>query len=140
MLLFLYALSLLSNMFRQPLYALRISSLVQSCSLLNWKYSRFGCGCTPVTVNWFSLLFHHFLQYLRTFYIVWSLVRRRVTRELLSPGSKLCTPFLNISKHFKTVAVRLRLIVQFTYVQYCIHVHVHRVRKLTKMFIRDELG
>ena len=59
------------------------------------------------------VIFHHFLQYLRTLYIVWSLVRRQVT------GSKLCTMFLNISKHFKTVAVRLRLIFQFTYVQYC---------------------
>ena len=44
--------------------------------------------------------------------------------ELLgvSPGSKLCTTFLNISKHFKTVVVRLRLIFQFTYVQYCISI------------------
>ena len=34
---------------------------------------------------------------------------------------KLCTKFLNIAKHFKTVAVRLRLVFQFTctYVQYC---------------------
>ena len=27
--------------------------------------------------------------------------------------------FLKIAKHYKTVAVRLRLIFQFTYVQYC---------------------
>ena len=86
---------------------------LQSCALLNWKYIRFRCGCTPVTVNWFLSLFHHLLQYLRTLYIVWSLVRRRVT-------------FLNISKHFKTVAVRLRLIFQLTYVQYCnCHCHCH---------------
>ena len=55
---------------------------VQSCALLNWKYFRFRCGCTPVTVNWFLLLFHTFLQYLRKLYIVWSLVRRLVTRRL----------------------------------------------------------
>ena len=24
---------------------------VQSCALLNWKYFRFRCGCTPVPVN-----------------------------------------------------------------------------------------
>ena len=60
---------------------------------------------------------HHVLLYLRTLYIVWSLVRRRVTRR----GSKLCiVTFLKIAKHYKTVAVRLRLIFQFIYVQYCI--------------------
>ena len=32
---------------------------------------------------------------------------------------KLCATFLNISKDFKTVEVWLRLIFQFTYVQYC---------------------
>ena len=36
-----------------------------------------------------------------------------------SPGFKLCTTFLKIAKHYKTVAVRLRLIFQFTYLQYC---------------------
>ena len=39
----------------------------------------------------------------------------------VSPGSKLCTTFINIANHFKTVVVRLRLIFQFTYVQYCMH-------------------
>ena len=38
-----------------------------------------------------------FLQYLRTLYIA------------SHHGFKLCTSFLNISKHYKTVAVRLRL-------------------------------
>jgi len=48
--------------------------------------------------------------------------------ELLgvSPGSKLCSTFLNISKRFGAVAVRLRLFFQFTYVQYC--TSISRVR------------
>ena len=32
---------------------------------------------------------------------------------------KLCTTFLKKANHYKTVAVRLQLIFQFTYVQYC---------------------
>ena len=40
----------------------------------------------------------------------------------VSPGSKLCQTFLKIAKHYKMVAVRLRLILQFTYVQYCLFV------------------
>ena len=36
-----------------------------------------------------------------------------------SQGSKLCTTFLKIAKRYKTVGVGLRLIFQFTYVQYC---------------------
>ena len=35
-----------------------------------------------VPVNWFLSLFHLVLQYLRMLYIIWSLVRRRVTRRL----------------------------------------------------------
>ena len=58
---------------------------------------------------------HHVLLYLRTLYIVLSRV---------SPGSKLCTTFLKIAKHYKTVAVRLRLTFQFTYVQYCTKHHI----------------
>ena len=60
---------------------------------------------------------HHALLYLRTLYIVWSLVRRRVTRRLT--GLQTMHNVLKIAKHFETVAVRLRLIFQFTYVQYC---------------------
>ena len=82
-------------------------------------------------------LFHHFLQYLRTLYIVWSLVRRRVTRRL-TRLPKLCTTLLNISKHFKTVAVRLRLIFQFTYVLYCIvcidAIHKSHIKEITCFF------
>ena len=66
-----------------------------------------------------SAFSHHVLLYLRTLYmyIVWSLVRRRVTRRLT--GLQTMHNVLKIAKHFKTVAVRLRLIFQFTYVQYC---------------------
>ena len=51
-------------------------------------------------------LFHNGLHYLRTLYIVWSLVRRRVTRRI----TRLQT-MCNVSKYrkcSKTVAVRLR--------------------------------
>ena len=51
---------------------------------------------------------HHVLLYLRTFYIVWSLVRRRVTRRLT--GLQTMHNVAQIAKHLKTVAVRLRLI------------------------------
>ena len=72
---------------------------------------------------------HHVLLYLRTLYIVLSLVRRRV----VSPGSNLCTTFLKIPKHYKTVAVRLRFIFQLTYVQYCTcAITVLVIIKLTK--------
>ena len=37
----------------------------------------------------------------------------------VSPGSKLCTTFFKIANHYKTVAVWLRLLFQFTFVQYC---------------------
>ena len=40
---------------------------------------RFRCGCSKLNL---CLLFHHFLRYLRTLYIVWSLVKRRITRRL----------------------------------------------------------
>ena len=66
-------------------------------------------------------LFYHVLRYLRTLYIVLSLVRRRVS---------LCTTFLKIAKHFKTFAVRLRLIFQFTYVQYCTYLCTSNVNVL----------
>ena len=46
--------------------------------------------------------FYHVLPYFRTLYIVWSLVRRRVIIGV-SPGSKLCSTFLNIAKYLKMV-------------------------------------
>ena len=54
---------------------------VQYWSLLNWHKLRLRCGCVAVRVNWFLTLFHHVLRSSRTLYIVWSLVRRRVTRR-----------------------------------------------------------
>jgi len=44
-------------------------------------------------------LFHHVLRYLRTLYIVWSPVRRRVTRGLI--GLQNIHNVLKICKHFK---------------------------------------
>ena len=55
---------------------------IQYWSLLNWQNVRLHCGCVAVSVNWFFTLFHHCSLHLRTLYIVWSLVRRRVTRRL----------------------------------------------------------
>ena len=55
---------------------------IQSCALSNWIYFRFRCGSAPVPVNWNCIVSHHILRYLRTLYIVWSLVRRRDTRRL----------------------------------------------------------
>ena len=42
---------------------------------------RFRCSCSNLIVCLYFII-HHFLRYLRTLYIVWSLVRRRVTRRL----------------------------------------------------------
>ena len=72
-------------------------SFLQSFALLYWKYFRFRGSCTPVTVNWFLLLFHYSLQYLKTLYIVWSLVRRWVIRRL----ARLQTMH-NVLKYIKT--------------------------------------
>jgi len=49
-------------------------------SLLNWRKMRFHCGFVAVPVNWNFVVISSFFFYLRTLYIVWSLVRRRVTR------------------------------------------------------------
>ena len=54
---------------------------IQYWSLLTWRNLRFWCGCVAVPVNLFFSLFHHVLRYLRTLYIIWSLVRRRVTQN-----------------------------------------------------------
>ena len=56
--------------------------LIQYWSLLNWQNLRLRCGCVAVPVNWFFALIRHVLLNLRTLYIVWSLVRRRVARRL----------------------------------------------------------
>ena len=95
----------------QYYYIYRIYYLEQYWSLLNWQNLRLRCGCVAVPVNWFFDIFHHVLLNLRTLYIVWSLVRRRVTRRLI----RLQTMF-NVLKYRKNtlkrcvaVAVRLRL-------------------------------
>ena len=75
----------------------KLRAFLQSCALSNWIYFRFRCGTG-------KLKCHRFL-----------------TTFCVSPRSKLCTTLLKIAKHFQTVAVRLRLIFQFTYVQYCIY-------------------
>ena len=64
---------------------------------------RSGSGYLKITS-----LFHHVLRYLRTLYIVKSLVRRRVTRRLTR--FQTMHNVLKIAKHYKTVVVRLRLI------------------------------
>ena len=48
------------------------------------KLTKFAvrCGFIAVPVLEILSLFHHDLRYLRTLYIVWSLVRRRATRRL----------------------------------------------------------
>ena len=69
-------------MYFMALWFLFVSNNVQYWSLLNWHNLRLHCGCVAVPVNWFLTLFHYFLLNLRTLYIVWSLVRRRVTRRL----------------------------------------------------------
>ena len=48
-----------------------------ACALLNFIYIR--CGTGKLKCHRFS---HHVLLYLRMVYIVWSLLRRRVTRRL----------------------------------------------------------
>jgi len=55
---------------------------LQYWSLLNWHNLRLHCGGVEVPVNWFMTLFHNFSLTLRTLYIVWSLMRHRVTRRL----------------------------------------------------------
>ena len=51
---------------------------LQYCALLYWHSFRFRCGSVAVPANWLMSIFHHVLRYLKTLYIVWSLVRRRV--------------------------------------------------------------
>ena len=82
-----------------------------------------GSGAVALRFQYIEIvsLFHHVMRYLRTLYIVWSLVRRRATRRLT--GLQTMHNVLKNSKTFQngwgSVAVRLRLIFQFTYVQYC---------------------
>ena len=79
---------------------------VRYWSLLNWQNLRWRCGCVAVPVNWFLTLFNYFLLNLRTLYIVWSLVRRRVTRRLTRLQT-MCN-VLKYHKILENVALRLR--------------------------------
>jgi len=56
----------------------------------------------------FFTLFHHYLLNLRTLYIVWSLVRRRVTRRL-TRFQTMCN-VLKYRKILLNVALRLRCV------------------------------
>ena len=83
----------------------------------------------PVPVRYgqieMSSFSHHVLLYLRTLYIVWRLVRRRVTRR--RTRFQTMHSAIKIAKHYKTVVERLRLIFQFTYVQYCTKVYTRLI-------------
>ena len=57
------------------------NKVLQYGSLLNWHSLRSRCSCVAVPVNRFLTLFLSFLRYLRTLYLVWSLMRRRETRS-----------------------------------------------------------
>ena len=80
---------------------------VKCWSLLNWRNVRFQCGSVAVAVNWLFVFISSFLRYLRTLYIVWSLVRRRVTRRL----NRLQTMY-NVLKHRKNDEIKTKS--QFT--------------------------
>jgi len=71
------------------MYALQVCDTpvyVQTCALLNWSYFRFRCGSGAVPTRFRQIeivsLFHNVFRYLRTLHIVWSVVRRRVSRRL----------------------------------------------------------
>ena len=56
---------------------------LQYWSLLNWRNLRFRCGSIAVVVNWlFVFMSSFFAMFKNVVHIVWSLVRRRVTRRL----------------------------------------------------------
>jgi len=61
--------------------------------------------------------FHNIFRYLRTLCMVWSLLRRRVTRRLTRLQTMRNT--IKYSKIVPNSSVRLRFFFQFTYVQYC---------------------
>jgi len=70
---------------------------IQYWSLLNWHNLRLRGGCVAVPVNlYFCIISSSFFLNLRTLYIVWRQVRRRVTRRL----TRLQT-MCNVIKHCK---------------------------------------
>jgi len=84
----------------------RTAYVLRYWSLLNWRNFRFRCGSVAVAVNWLFVFISSFLRCLRTLYIVWSLVRRRVTRRL-TRRQTMCS-VLKYCKIIQTGSVRLR--------------------------------
>ena len=76
---------------------------IQYLSLLNWRYYRFGCGSGKLI---FVVISPCFVIFKNVVYIVWSLVRRRVTRRLTWLQT-MCN-VLKYCKIFKNGSVRLR--------------------------------
>ena len=74
---------------------------MQPFVLLNWIYFRFLCDCIPVPVNWkLAVISPYFALFIiRTLYIVWSLVRRRVTRRLTRLQTMYNVLIINIPKY-----------------------------------------
>ena len=71
------------GVYKVTMYAITAVTLwIQYWSLLNWRNLRFRFGSVAVAVNWLFVFKSSFLRCLRTLYIVWSPVRRRVTRRL----------------------------------------------------------
>ena len=93
-------------------------NLLQYCSLLNWRKTRSRCGFVAVPVNWNVVVISPYFAMFKN--VVHSLEHGETPNYSAShQAPNYAHRFLNISKHFKTVAVRLRLIFQFTSVQYC---------------------
>ena len=79
--------------------SLQLQSLCHTVLVLI-KLTKFAVALQILLID-FLTLFHHLLLNLRTLYIVWNLVRRRVTRRLTR--LKLYATLLNIAKYFKTL-------------------------------------
>ena len=103
--------------------------VIQYWSLLNWHNLRLRCGSCKLT------FWHYFIMFceLRMLYIVWSLVRRRVTRRLTWLQT-MC----NVLKHremLQNVTVWLHLIFSI-YLKPVLYLH-HIVLCLAEFFGRD---
>ena len=66
---------------------------LQYCALLNWNNIQLRCGCAPVTVNWNFVVFS-------PCFVIFKNVEHRLLG--VSPGSKLCATFVNITHQFKS--------------------------------------
>ena len=100
------------KMFCTVYFALRFDKLQRESILVLIKSTelavalRLRCGCVAVPVNWFFDIISHVLQNLRKLYIVWSLVRRRVTRRHTRLQT-MCNVFKYRKIHWN-IALRLR--------------------------------